>query len=261
MKEPQRYILKQFSIGVIWILTSVSPLSLHAQDTEDSVQLYSDSVISTEAGMDSDEVTKRYRDEVVLRSVPDTTVERMKRDKAFAYANDPAYWVKQKRVYRKGFWDYTFDFFTSPAVRFTFYMLLFAVVIFVIYRIIVVNDLFVFRKSPKANKLFDDSVTREAGRDMVDAKIQEAIDLKDFHMAVRYLFLKTLYLLNDKNWIQFHPEATNNDYLNQMYAHRQNKEFRFLTRVYEYIWYGKFQITEQQFSSVHSSFKQFHNSL
>jgi hypothetical protein len=261
MKELQLYILKKLVIGVWCILASVNPIVLYAQDEEDSVSMYSDSAVAVDSDTDSNEIEKESSDEVVLRSVPDSTVERMKREKAFAYANDPAYWIKQKRVYRKGFWDYVFEFFTSSEIRFIFYTLLVGLAIFVLYRIIVVNELLVFKGSKNSRRLSEEPGTAEADRNTVDAKIQEAIDQKNFQMAVRYLFLKTLYLLNDKDWIQFHPEATNNQYLSQMSGHEQNKDFRFLTRVYEYIWYGKFDITEQQFSLVHDSFKNFHAAL
>jgi hypothetical protein len=259
MKELQLYILKKLVIGAWFILASANPIILYAQDEEDSIASYSDSAVAMDS--DSNEIAKESSDEIVFRSVPDSTVERMKREKAFAYANDPAYWIKQKKVYRKGFWDYVFDFFTSSEVRFIFYTLLVGLAIFVLYRIIVVNELLVFKGSKNSRGLSEEAGTAEADRNTVDAKIQEAIDQKNFQMAVRYLFLKTLYILNDKDWIQFHPEATNNQYLNQMSGHKQNKDFRFLTRVYEYIWYGKFQITEEQFSLVHNSFKTFHAAL
>src|SRR5918993_409603 len=118
MKELQLYILKKLAIGVCCLLTSFSPVNLYAQDQEDSVAMYSDSAIAIDSESDSNESDKESADGVVLRTVPDTTVERMKREKAFAYANDPAYWMKDKKVYRKGFWDYVFDFFTSSEVRF-----------------------------------------------------------------------------------------------------------------------------------------------
>ena len=80
---------------------------------------------------------------------------------------------------------------------------------------------------------------------------------KNYNYAIRYLYLKTLYVLNDKKWIQFHSQATNSEYLNQMSQHKRSQEFRFLTRVYEYVWYGKFEINEQQFVRVYANFKTF----
>lgn len=260
MKELQLYILRKVFIGVCCILAYVIATPLYAQDVGDDAEQHYDSSVDDDSNK-YEETTKEYSDEVVFRSVPDTTVERMKREKAFAYANDPEYWIKEKRSYRKGFWDYFYDFFTSGQVRFVFYTLLIGLALFVLYRLIVVNDLFASKSAGKSKELLEESGSIEADRHTVDAKIQEAIDQKNFQAAVRYLFLKTLYMLDDKNCIQLHPEATNNQYLNQMSNHKQNEDFRFLTRAYEYIWYGKFQINEQQFSLVHTNFRNFHATL
>jgi hypothetical protein len=241
-------------------VASFSSTSVYAQD-DDSIFTPEDSTVSVfENNADEEEQTTQYPDVVVLRSVPDSTVERTKKDKAFAYANDAAYWVKEKKVYRKGFWDYVFDFFTSSQVRILFYVLLIGLAIFVMYRVIVLNNLLVFKRKG-VQGFSDDSGAMRPDRDTIDANIQEAINQKNFQIAVRYLYLKTLYELSDRNLIHFHPEATNNQYLNQMSGHKKNKNFQFLTQVYEYIWYGKFQINEQQFSLVHDSFKNFHTGL
>lgn len=33
----------------------------------------------------------------VIRAVPDSVVEKMKREKGFEYANDPSFWLEEKR--------------------------------------------------------------------------------------------------------------------------------------------------------------------
>lgn len=238
------------------VIVFLVPFQLNAQDGEDSTESYSDSAFATATDEDQNKAGK-FSEEAIFRSVPDTTVARMKKEKEFAYANDPAYWVKEKKVYKKGFVDYVFDFFQSDLIRWIFYTFLASLIIFVLYRIIVVNDLFIFYSSKKNKKSFEDTTLTEIDPAIIDQKIGEAIGQKNYNAAVRYLYIKTLYALNDKKWIQFHAEATNNEYLNQMSQHKKNKEFRFLTQVYEYVWYGKFDINEQQFSVVHHNFKNF----
>ena len=261
MKELHYYILKLSGI-LFCICMFMDPIYVSAQDENDTSLAYSDS-----AGVEVDgenfmqHIRSGVSDEAILRSVPDTTVARMKKEKEFAYANDPAYWVKEKVVYRKGFWDYVFEFFESSLVRVIFYVLVAGLVIFVLYRIIVVNELLIFYTPKKQKKIFEETESSELDPRMIDQKIDEAIQQQKYHTAVRYLYLKTLYLLNDKNLIQFHTQATNNEYLAQMNQHKQLKEFRFLTQVYEYVWYGKFEISEHQFSIVHHSFKNFQGTV
>ena len=154
-----------------------------------------------------------------------------------------------------------FGFFTSDIVRVLFYIFLGALILFVLYRIIVVNDLLIFYSSKKKQTALDVTEAAELDPGQIDRKIQGAIDGRNFNAAVRYLYLKTLYALNDKNWIRFHPEGTNNEYINQMSQHKNSRDFQFLTRIYEYVWYGKFEIDEQQFGTVHQNFKKFHGAI
>jgi hypothetical protein len=242
---------------LFWIIASTFPLQTKAQDGVDSVEIFTDSGYTS--GIDNEYQNKagKFSGEAVFRSVPDTTVARLKKEKEFAYANDPAYWVKEKKAYKKGFLDYVFDFFQSDLVRWLFYIFLAGLVIFVLYRIIIVNDLFIFNSSKKNKRSLEDAALTEIDPSIIDQKIHEAIDQKKYNAAVRYLYIKTLYALNDKKWIQFHAQATNNEYLKQMSQHKGINDFRFLTQVYEYVWYGRFEVTEQQFSVVHHSFQKF----
>ncbi|MBC7826961.1 MAG: hypothetical protein H7122_04390 [Chitinophagaceae bacterium] len=262
MIELRHYIFRRLSFNFFLLMVCSMPFHLHAQDDTDSILLNSDSAVvaSDDDNYDQNKST-RLPEEASFRRVPDTTVGRMKKEKDFAYANDPGYWIKQEKKYSKGFWDYVFGFFESTAVRVIFYILLGGLIIFVLYRVIVLNDLFIFYASKKQKKNFEETPTQELEPGMIDARIKESIDQKQFSLAVRYLYLKTLYALNDKNWIQFHVEATNKEYLNQLSSYKQIKEFRFLTQVYEYVWYGKFDISEQQFLLVYQDFKNFQTAI
>jgi len=201
---------------------------------------------------------------VVFRQVPDSTVRDLQKRKDFAYANDPAYWARepqiQERSRRKGFWDYFNDFFSGSAIRVVTYCILIAFFGFIIYRIIVVNKLFLFYSSTKTK-------TAVTGEDIdihdenLDEKIQKAVDVKDHRLAVRYMYLKSLQLLNKGQWIRYHTDATNYEYVNQMSGHKLASEFGFLTRVYDYMWYGEFALTEEQFDIVYKNFCHFYNAV
>ena len=257
MKELQYHILKKFGLILFCIIPMFIPFQLCAQDDTGSTEDYLDTTITTLVDSSEENNAQKYSDKPTLRTVPDTTVARMKGEKSFAYANDPAYWTKERKVYRKGFWDYVFNFFSSDLVGVIFYILIGALIVFVLYRIIVVNELLIFYSSKKKRVVSQKPELTEIDPAIIEEKIKEAIDEKNFNDAVRYLYLKTLYRLNDKKWIQFHSQATNKEYLDQMSQHKRNKEFRFLTQVYEYVWYGKFEINEQQFVLVHNNFKSF----
>src|SRR6185295_8604552 len=91
-----------------------------------------------------------------FRQVPDSTIQKQQKQKEFAYANDPRSWehepapeVKAKPK-GKGFWDYFYQFFSVKTIRRFTYGLLIAFFLFVIYRIIVVNKLYLFTSFKKA---------------------------------------------------------------------------------------------------------------
>jgi hypothetical protein len=203
-----------------------------------------------------------------LRQVPDSAANSLQKQKDFAYANDPEYWAHEperkvetsSHSSSKGFWSYFNDFFSGKAVRTFTYGILIAFFLFVIYRIIVVNKLFLFYSAKKAKPAeTDESVDIDDNN--LDEKIQKAIAAKDHRLAVRFMYLKALQLLNEKQWIRYHADATNYEYVNQMRGHKLSNEFDFLTRVYDYMWYGEFTVTEEQFDIVHKNFSHFYNAI
>jgi hypothetical protein len=204
----------------------------------------------------------------IYRQVPEATVDSLQKRKDFAYANDPEYWIEKPEQQRetrsqknsKGFWSYFNDFFSGKTIRTLTYGILIAFFLFVIYRIIVVNKLFLFYSAKKA-KPTDTGEGVDIDDDNLDEKIQKAVADKDHRMAVRFMYLKALRLLNDRQWIRYHADATNYEYVQQMSGHRLSKDFGFLTRVYDYMWYGEFSLNAEQFDIVYKNFSHFYNTV
>ena len=248
-----------FRLLTVMILLS-GPSLLKAQNTgaEDSTaSTYPGSEDTTTLG-DRQETT---HEAAVLRQVPDSTVKNLKADKDFAYANDPEYWAKEKKKNRpdnhdpmESFWN----FFSKPGVRAFFYIFLFAVIIFIIYKIAVANNLLFFRSARKISLEGGEDEDETDGRN-IDDKISQAARDKNYRLAVRLLYLKSLQILRDKGRLQLHAQATNYDYVKQMRKYPESDKFSYLTRAFEYVWYGEFELTDDQFSYVHHEFQNFHN--
>ena len=77
--------------------------------------------------------------------------------------------------------------------------------------------------------------------------ISEAIAKNDFRKAVRLHFLKLLKELTDNNLIKWQIDKTNNDYSMELVNSKYNNKFKELVLMYEYIWYGDFQLDEINF--------------
>jgi hypothetical protein len=238
---------------------------MHAQVYNDTAAVAIETPVEEDTETTEDTETKiTIPEPVVFRQVPDSTVRHLQKQKEFAYANDPAYWTREPKIEdeprRKGFWDYFNALFAGSAIRYVTYGILIAFFLFVIYRLIVVNKLFLFYSSSKPKA----TATGEAidiTDENLNEKIQKAVDAKDYRLAVRYMYLKSLQLLNERQWIRFHADATNYEYVNQMSGHKLASEFGFLTRVYDYMWYGEFALTEEQFDLVYKNFSHFYNAL
>jgi hypothetical protein len=54
-----------------------------------------------------------------------------------------------------------------------------------------------------------------------------------------------------------HSELTNWDYIRQMGTHPLNSKFRYLTHAYEYVWYGQFELGNEQYAQLRAKFETF----
>lgn len=90
-----------------------------------------------------------------------------------------------------------------------------------------------------------------------DELIADAIIKNDYRKAVRLHFLKLLKELTDKNLIAWQIDKTNNDYSMELSNSKFSSQFKELAFMYEYIWYGDFQLDETNFKSSILKFKEF----
>lgn len=80
---------------------------------------------------------------------------------------------------------------------------------------------------------------------------------KDYRSAVRYQFLFILKKLSDKKLINWNPEKTNKDYVAELKAAHLKNEFSDLSYIFEYVWYGEFNIEEQSYQKFKNQFQTF----
>ena len=92
-------------------------------------------------------------------------------------------------------------------------------------------------------------------------EIEKAIAAGDYRLAVRLLFLQLLRGLSDRNIIQYSHERTNLDYLMQVHHAPWYQQFFRITRNYEYVWYGLFEIDQHKFEAINKDFKNLENRL
>jgi len=89
--------------------------------------------------------------------------------------------------------------------------------------------------------------------------IDDAILQKNYRLAVRYSYLNILKHLENKEFIVWEQQKTNEDYIKEIKPVLLKQSFVNLTRLYDFVWYGNFGINETEFVQIESDFKQTHN--
>lgn len=87
-----------------------------------------------------------------------------------------------------------------------------------------------------------------------DKLIQDAIAQHDYRKGIRLLFLKSLKMLADKNYIHWEQGKTNHDYLSELTPADLKKGFNELNFYFEYAWYGNFSINHEMFLKIQRVF-------
>jgi hypothetical protein len=199
-------------------------------------------------------------EQTVWRAVPGLIADSLKRTEDFEYANDPAYLRETTIVYKKGPWDYFWELITSKAMSILFYVMMAAVLLFAFYKIIVENKLYLFySNSGKTEKTQLDESSQDP--EDIERNIRESLLAEDYRSAIRYMHIKTLQLLDEKELIRFHPQLTNQQYASQLRGTKFETRFQYLTNVYNHVWFGGFEINRQQAAVVQENFNNFYSAV
>lgn len=227
----------------------------------DSLAAAADSASVTSVDSGSLEHAAVKSDPVVFRSIPNSVISNWKKDKDFAYANDPTYWKKASpdapRTERLNWLERLLN---SEGFTWFIYLLLGGILLYAILRIISENDMRLFYRSPEKAVKGPEGASNPLEEDL-DGQLQEALQGGDHRLAVRWLYLKALRLLNDRASIRYHVDATNREYVRQLAGSVSYEPFRFLTGAYERVWYGEFSLSEGAFGRLYQYFQDFYKSI
>jgi hypothetical protein len=117
------------------------------------------------------------------------------------------------------------------------------------------NKISIFSKAPETPGEED---TGEAHEDIFRISysklIQSAEKEKNYRVAIRLMFLQTLKVMSEAGIIHYQPDHTNLHYLQQLDRSKYYDEFFKVMRSYEYVWYGKFAISSEQYTTVKNNF-------
>ena len=114
-----------------------------------------------------------------------------------------------------------------------------------------------FRKDEKVSDLPIHFSEDELKQDF-NHLIKQALDEKDYRLALRYQFLRILRVLDDDELIRFKDFKTNRDYYYELKDNKLKQQFAQAAHVYEYAWYGEFEVDQEVYENGIKDFEFIH---
>lgn len=141
------------------------------------------------------------------------------------------------------------------------YAVIFLVVIIILIRVILKKEgRWIFGKSQSQNIPFY-QVEQNIHEVDFTALIDDAVKSANYRLAIRYYYLWLLKEMNDAQLINYDVEKTNNDYHRELKDQDLKTRFNYTAYLYNYIWYGSFEIKQQQFENASRSYRNLINSV
>lgn len=180
-------------------------------------------------------------------------------DHDYQYANDAP--PPENPVARFFNWLYRkfANFLASNAYQNVWqYVILATIAGFVIYLLMKAEVLaFLFPKKAQSDGLDYENLAENIHEINFDAAVDEAVNERNFRLAVRLLYLQTLKRLTDAGRIDYKPDKTNRQYVYELINSPIQADFEQLTRQFEFVWYGDFPINDNRFQQIRQQFRAF----
>ena len=186
-------------------------------------------------------------------------LEKYRQQKEYQYDEGyvgESFWDRFKRWFW-GLFDNTDKSAVAIGITYLLMALGVAAIVFLIMKLAGVDPFKVIRGKPASAALSYSEFTENIHDINMDNELEKAINVRNYRLAVRLLYLKSLKQLNDAGLIHWEPNKTNTDYSNELQNFDQRLAFNLLTRQFEYIWYGEFNIDADVFGRISNLFKDF----
>lgn len=216
--------------------------SADAQDGD----IMPDTVIAVPADQRASGFAPADNEPVATRSVDAQRLTDIRNDDAYWYANREIPKEKPKPQERPA---------ETPAwVTTVIWTLIIALAVGLIFWFLKSSDIKLFRSKSRKVTSEDSLPEEDINKINFERALRTALAAGDFRLAVRLHYLQVLKLLADRNLIAYAPDKTNSQYLFQLMDAPFYKAFFGVTRSFDYIWYGKFGIGQEQYRAVEQQF-------
>lgn len=168
------------------------------------------------------------------------------------------YWFMDKIAETFGF---DIDPGTYQIIELLFYGILIVIALYIIVRLLVGNKASSFF-SRKSSQLAPLNIQEEHIESVdLDQFVRDALAQKNYRLAIRYMYLKVLKDLSFNNVISWHFDKTNQDYYKEIENLQLKDSFKKVSYVYDYVWYGEFDLDAADFANAQLDFERFTKNL
>ncbi len=137
-------------------------------------------------------------------------------------------------------------------------IIVFLLVIYFIFKAVVNKEgKWVFGKSSDKNIIPVTDIESNLHTTDFKTLIAQAENDNNYRLAIRYYYLWLLKKLTEEEVIEYDVEKTNSDYQNEITSKAISKQFAYTSYLYNYIWYGEFNIDQNEFNKAKESFNSF----
>ncbi len=91
--------------------------------------------------------------------------------------------------------------------------------------------------------------------------IHQALQNNNYRLAIRYYYLFVLKKLSDLELINWESQKTNTDYIKELNDAGLKDQFKVITKLYDYIWYGSFEVNEKSYQQAEKEFQSISNRI
>lgn len=132
-------------------------------------------------------------------------------------------------------------------------------VVFVIY--LIVKSLmnkegrWIFGKSSDTKLIRYDEIEKNLHTVDFEPLIKAALASGEKRLSIRYYYLWLLKRMAEKQLIEWDIEKTNSDYHYEIKTPALREKFAYLSYLYDYVWYGDFELDEHTFSKTKADFE------
>lgn len=112
----------------------------------------------------------------------------------------------------------------------------------------------IFGSKSDANLIRYDEIEKNLHLVDFEKLIKNSIKSGEHRLSIRYYYLFLLKKMSEKGIIEWDVEKTNSDYIYEIKSADLKANFEYLSYLYNYIWYGEFDVTPQEFEKAKKAF-------